>query len=158
MSLADIREQIKVLLSGVSGIGIVHDYERWAAEWPKFLDLYKVEATGKLNGWTISRKKTPKSLLAKGGISTRTHHIMIRGIYGLKDSDASELVFQEIIEAIVAEFAKHDTLNATCFTCSATDNAPGDEDGIQVDLVENRSFGGVLCHYAELSLFVQESF
>ncbi len=159
MSLADIREQIKVILSGVSGIGVVHDYERRTNDWGKFLDLYRVEGTGKINGWTISRKATPKRLFAKGGsVATRTHHIRIRGIYGLKDDDASELIFQDLIEAIVPAFAAHDSLNSTCFTCSPTDNASEGVDGIQVDLVENRIFGNVLCHYAELSLFVQESF
>ena len=32
MSLTDSREQIKVILAGVDGIGVIHDYERWAAD------------------------------------------------------------------------------------------------------------------------------
>ena len=43
MALADIREQIKIILSTVSGIGVIHEYERFADTWTKFLDFFKDE-------------------------------------------------------------------------------------------------------------------
>jgi len=148
MGLADIREQIKAILSGVEGIGVVHDYERWASEWGKFLDLFRVEdddGEKRINGWTITRRKTP----AKTESSThdsRVHTFRIMGIYGLKDRDASEIVFQDLIEDICAAFRAKYQLNNTA------DNT----EPVQVDLVENRKFGTVLCHYCELTLAVEE--
>lgn len=148
MSLTTIREQIKTILSGVSGIGVVHDYERWAADWTKFLDLFRVEDDdGKktINGWMFNRRKTP----AKTASTThdlRTHNFQIQGIYGLKDSDASEIVFQQIIEDACAAFRSKYKLNDTA------DNT----EPVQVELVENRMFGIVLCHYCELTLIAEE--
>jgi len=155
MSMADVREQIRVILAGVSGIGIIHDYRRWSGDWSRFLDLFK-DANGKLNGWMISREKTPETVMSQGGRNTRTHHFKIYGIYGLKDSDGSELIFQDLVEAVCTAFRSKDTLNGTVWSCTPAENAPEGVAGIQVDLVEPRMFGNVLCHYAELSLYAQE--
>jgi len=69
MPLAEIRTQIKTILEGVSGIGIVHEYERWAADWKGFLDLFK-DANGWINGWSITRRAIP----ARGGIERRLYY------------------------------------------------------------------------------------
>lgn len=155
MNLADIREQIRVILAGVPGIGVVHDYERLSTDWNKYLDLYK-DSGGRINGWTVSRFKTPERTHSQGGGMTRTHQFIIRGIYGLKDADATELAFQDLVEAICVAFRAADTLNGACFTCTPTEGAPDGAAGIQVEIVEPRMFGGVLCHYAELHLYAQE--
>lgn len=145
MSLANIREQIKAILSGVSGIGVVHDYDRWASTWEKFLDQYKDEATGKINGWAITRTKTPEEADSFEK-HARDYEFTVRGFYGLKDEDASEIVFQDLVEDICTAFRTNFTLNSTC-----------DESGpMQVVLVENRVFGSVLCHYCELSIMARE--
>ena len=41
MSEVLIRAQTKSILSGVTGISNVHDYQRWAKDWAKFLNLFK---------------------------------------------------------------------------------------------------------------------
>lgn len=147
MSLEAIREQIKTILSGVSGIGVVHDYERWAADWTSYLELFSVEDEigTRINGWEITRKKTP-SKTASTTHDSRSHTFLIRGIYGLKDSDATEITFQQLIEDVCAAFRSNYQLNSTA------DNT----ESVQVDLVENRVFGNVLCHYCELSLTADE--
>jgi len=155
MSMADIREQIRTILSGVAGIGVVHDYYRWSTDWNKFLSLFQ-DADRRINGWMISRQKTPERVSAQGGRNSRTHHFKIIGIYGLKDEDATELVFQDLVEAICTKFRSEDTLNGTVWSCTPAEDAPDGAAGIQVDLIENRVFGSVLCHYAELSLYAQE--
>lgn len=144
MSLSDIRDQIKTILAGVDGIGVIHDYERWAADWGKFLDRYK-DAAGKINGWTITRTKTPENSDTASHV-TRIHHFTIRGVYGLKDEDASELTFQDLIESICAAFRAKYRLNDT-----AANTEP-----VQVEVVENRMFGTVLCHYCELTVTAEE--
>jgi hypothetical protein len=153
MRLADIREQIKTIISGVPGIGIVHDYERWSADWNKFLDHYK-SADGRINGWTITRGATPERWLTNIDYE-RVYEITIRGYYGLKDSAASEIGFQNLIEAICDEFRGNDTLNGTCETVCPEFGSMAGKSGIQVITVEPKLFGSVLCHYCELRLGAQ---
>ncbi len=152
MALSTIREQIKVILASVSGIGVVHEYERFSDTWTKFLDLFKDE-NDKINGWTISRKSSSQTEFAQGNDLGRLHRFILTGFYGLQDGQATELKFQDLIEAIVTKFNSYNNLNGTCFSISPE---PGETSGIQVDIVENRIIGNFLCHYTELSLYVQE--
>ena len=144
MALSDIREQIKAILSGVDGIGIVHDYVRWSSDWKKFLDLYK-DADGKINGWHITRTATPSK---RDNLPTiqRTHTFIFRGIYGLQDDVASEIAFQAVVEKIQDAFDSEYNLGG-----HALNSGPA-----QVNIVEPRMFGPVLCHYAKLTLEVIE--
>ncbi len=144
MSEVLIRAAIKTALEGVSGIGTVHDYERWANDWNDFLALYKTSAN-KINGWTITRQRTTEAH-ASSSHTERTHYFKIRGIYALNDADETEILFQALIEAICDAFRALYRIDST-----AMNNEP-----IQVDLVENRMFGRVLCHYTELTLEVVE--
>lgn len=144
MSLTDIRDQIKTILATVDGVGVIHDYERWAADWGKFLELYK-NTDGKINGWTITRTKTDEDCNTASHV-TRIHHCTIRGVYGLKDEDASELIFQALIESICAAFRAKYRLN----------DIAANTEPVQVEVVENRMFGTVLCHYCELTVTAEE--
>ncbi|MBW2606140.1 MAG: hypothetical protein JRD05_00745 [Deltaproteobacteria bacterium] len=143
MSEVLIRAQVKAILSGVSGIGVVHDYERWATNWTKYLELFSTG--GRINGWQITRKKT-SAVTASVTHDSRKHTFLIRGIYGLKDSEATEITFQALIESVCAAFRSKYQLNDTA------DNT----EPVQVDLVENRVFGNVLCHFCELTLIAEE--
>lgn len=145
MSLEAIREQIVTILSSVDGVENVHQYQRWASTWEKFLDHFKDEATGKINGWTISREKTP-AICESTTHDNRSHNFRIRGYYGLKDEDGSEIVFQDLIEDICAAFRIKYQLNNT-----ASNTEP-----VQVEIVDLRMFGTVLCHYCELLLIAEE--
>ena len=153
MNLPAIREQIKVILAGVAGIGVIHDYERWATDWNKFLDHYK-DAGGRINGWTITRDATPERWLTNIDYE-RVFEMVIRGYYGLQDAAASEILFQDLIESICDEFRGNDTLNGTCETTCPEFGGMTGKSGIQVIIVEPRMFGGVLCHYCELRLGAQ---
>lgn len=153
MNLPTIREQTKTILSGVPGIGIIHDYERLAVDWNKFLDFYKA-ADGKINGWTITRDATPERWLTNIDYE-RVFEMAIRGYYGLQDAAASEIAFQALIEGICDEFRGNDTLNGTCETTCPEFGGMAGKSGIQVVAVEPRMFGGVLCHYCELRLGAQ---
>jgi len=144
MSEAAINTQIGTILSGVSGIGVVHNYQRWASTWEKFLDLFKTNSD-KINGWMITRAATPATVESTTHES-RIHQYKIRGVYGLKDEDETESTFQALIEAICDAFRAKRTLNGT-----AEDSGP-----LSVTVVENRMFGGVLCHYCELDLPAEE--
>lgn len=155
MSEAAIRAKIKTTISGVSGISLVYDYVRWAASWGDFLDLFKTDAN-KINGWVFSRKSSPTLQRTIGEIE-RAHVYVVRGYYGLKDEDATEKTFQALVEAVQAAFFTDETLGGACETTRPDTGPMAGAVGLQVDIVELRKFGTVLCHYFEGRLCAVES-
>ena len=150
MGLVDIREQIKATLSSVDGVGIVHDYERWASTWQKFLELFK-DADGKINGWVFSRVAMAKVLTSTTG-EEKAHIFRFMGVRGLSDDDATGVLFDDLIEDIVDAFAVDDTLGGTCEYCTPEWGPMEGKAGMQTEKIEVRKFGSVLCHYGELKL------
>jgi len=146
MSLANIRAEYKSILSGVTTVGVVHDYERWSVDWSKFLVQFKDAATGKIKGWTITREKTIEAFTSGPG-AERKHAFVIRGYLALDDTAGSEKTFQDLVETVCDTFRPKTTLNGKVEQVEAP---------LQVDLVEVRLFGAVLCHYCELRQTVEE--
>jgi len=157
VGLTDIREQIKAMLSAVEGVGVVHDYERWATEWNKFLRLFK-DAEGKINGWTFVRAQTAQRQATLGEID-RAHVIRFRGYAHLRDAEASEIVFQGVIDRLIDKFneAEAENLGGACLTTHPDWGPMAGAVGLQIDRVEPRKFGAVLCHYAEGRLCALET-
>jgi hypothetical protein len=146
MSLKDIREQVAAIVGAVDTVGPVHEYMRWSATWQKFLDFFK-DADGKINGAMITRTGTKEIDYGGSGQDLRTHNIKISLIYGLNDTDGSELYFQDyIVEAVCTALRGNKRLNGTAENCTPP----------TVDVCETRMFGSVLCHYAEISLAADE--
>lgn len=151
MSESAIRTQIYTILSNVSNIGKVYDYERWAADWVAFINLFKTTVGGvdQIRGWEIGRRSMneKKIVIGIGSLShEKTHGFLIRSYMGVSDAAATEKTFNTLIEGIATAFRTNKTLNGTA----------KDHDYIQAEIIEHRTFGGVLCHYAELSLAVYE--
>jgi hypothetical protein len=146
MPVANILEKITLLLQGVSGIGEVHDYERWSNDWSQFLSLFK-DAEGKINGWMISRKSTEAEFDTTTLTVMRRHLFLIRGVYGLRDSDASETTFQALVEGI------QNALDGASVTLTGVALNHG---AANVRTIEARVFGTVLCHYTEIAYEVEE--
>lgn len=144
MAEATIRAAIASILGTVTNIGKVHDFERWAADWSKFIAFFRTRISGvdQVRGWEISRKAP----ITETGDDTRTHTYAIRGYMGVDDSAQSEKTFSALVEAVAAAFRTNKTLNGAALG----------QDFIQVETLDTRSFGGVLCHYAELTLTVYE--
>lgn len=154
MSYEAIREQVAAILGAVDGIGVVHQYLRWAVAREKFNELFKDESTGGINAWNITRRETPEKWLTNIE-HIRVYEFIIRGVYGLNDSDASELTFQSLIEDICAAFRNNSTLNDTCETIAPEFGSMAGRSGVQVLLVDHRKFGSVLCHHCKLCLGAQ---
>lgn len=76
----------------------------------------------------------------------KIHTFIIRGFLRIKDASATEKIFNALIEAIATAFRSNKTLNSTA----------QDHDFIQAEVIDSRTFGGVLCHHAELILTVYE--
>lgn len=157
MPLLNIRTQIKTILESVTGIGVVHDYERWTNDWKKTLEFFKPENQDNFNGWMVTRTATEERAKVFGK-NIASHNFLIRGIYTLDDAAASEKIFQDLIEGIRTAFRTNFTLNGTCITTYVDIDSMngGGKLGIQVKTVEVRTFASALCHYCELQLGAQE--
>lgn len=162
MALADIREQIKLILSTAEGsvykltTGVIHDYFRWSADWDKFLQLMSIvdpDDSDKriINGWMITREKAPEKWKTSG-YNERSNLWRIKGFYGLNDVDASELKFQDLIEGICEKFRTEYNLNDSCQTTYITYGPLAGMNGMQVESIELRVCGTVLCHACDLLL------
>lgn len=149
MSEALVRQHIYTTLAAVTGIGKVYDYGRWAADWQTFINLFKttVSAKDQIRGFEISRKAAP-AVYDSNGEETTVHRYLIRGYMSVSDADASEKTFTALIEAVRAAFRFDFTLGGLC-----EDSGP-----LSLDVQDERMFGGVLCHYCELSLPAREVF
>lgn len=149
MSEATIRSALKVIVKSVTDVGIVHDYERWANEWEDFLNLFKKgTASGDvIRGWTIGYGGfIPGDPQEFGNVFVRSQKFMIRGYQQLDDSEESEKDAAALAEDVC------DMLDA-----AVTIRPPNYYYATNCTLLfEPRMFGGILCHYAEISLNVLE--
>jgi len=146
-----IRTAIYNILSAVTNIGKVYDYERWAADWTTFINLFKttIATVEQIRGWEISRRSVgEKQAIIKMGSQAHEddHTYVIRGYMGVNDASATEKTFNALIESVRTAFRDNKNLNGTCER----------QGRIQASIIEFRLFGGVLCHYAELTLTVYE--
>lgn len=153
--LAAIREQIQVILSGIPGIGRVHDCHRMATSMQQLVEKFK-DPEGRLHVCMFRRVKMAKRQIVIGGPPDRIHTFLIICIWGLQDEQATGVAFDDQLARIEEEFDSHETLNGACETIHPDWGQAEDEHGVQIDLVEDRMFGPVLCHYGELRLSVQE--
>jgi hypothetical protein len=154
MSLAAILTQVKTILEGVSGIGNVHKYQRWSKDWAGFLTLYQ-DDNDKINGWCVTRSQIARRQVTTGEIEV-AHILTVRGYYGLKDADASEAVFQGLVDGAIAAFDTYETLNGTCETTHPEWGPMAGMVGLQADIIDLRQFGNVLCHFFEGRLCAEE--
>lgn len=133
MTETTIRALVYGLVNGVSNVGQVHDYERWANDWSKFLDRFKTSISGDdiIRGWTVSCAGWTQDHEA------RRYTYKIRGYFGLDDSAASEKTALGIVEDV----------------CEALNTSTDFDDNETAELTvfEARLFGSILCHYAEIT-------
>lgn len=144
MSEVTIRAGIKTELDAISGIGKVYNRLRWANDWQALLKLFKTVGD-KINAWMITRIQLEAETSNKTN-DTATHKYKIIGFYGFRDADATEIVFNALIESIRAAFRANYKLSGAAF----------DTEPMQVAIIDLREFGGVLCHYCELTYEAQE--
>lgn len=150
MSLATIRTALCGLLAAVPNIGHVHAYERYAREEAAFRDLYVYQPAGEpkqVRGWHVRRVATREWTLGVGR-TVRQHTWRVRGYMALADGQASELIFDSLVEALCDQVRADPTLGGLC----QQNPADGGDDGLQVVDSSPALFCGVLCHTATLEL------
>lgn len=157
MTDVTIRADLHAILDGITDIGEVHDYERWADEWPDFLDLMRtaivIEGEKEIRGWTIGYNGYVPTHVSLGpswesfamAHKVKAHSFMIRGYLGIYDREESEKTASALAQLVC------DTLDA---------NSSLRDDYFYADpatlLFEARIFGGVLCHYTQIEQVVVE--
>lgn len=147
MSLSAIRDAIEQTLNGVANIGRVHNYLRWNADWSKFLDAFK-DTEGRIRGCMFARQSFGNRRDTIGE-NEGMHVFRFMFIMGLKDADATGIVFDDLLQDVVKDFEADLTLGGTCLTTHPDWGPLAGLVALQIDLIEPRMFGGVLCHYAE---------
>ena len=152
MSLDTVRTEMKTIIEAVSGIGKVHDYERYTHDWKKYEQLFT--KADKVNTWQIERPTFSRYVHGSqgptAGVERVIHDFIIRGFYALSDELASEKTFQDIVEAVCQAFRNKPTLNDKAEMIKISSDSP----------VTGRIFkdylGAVLCHIVEISISIQE--
>lgn len=145
-----IRDDIKTLLTAVAGIGAIHGYSRWVKDQAKYLELFK-HGNG-IHAWEITRRAVSEH---KAGAFFRHHEFVLHGYFGNLDAEASEEVFQTLLEDICEKFRVADPADPA----ASWDYRNGDEPDAspaQVELIDHRIFGNVLCHHAQIAISVTE--
>ena len=162
MSEATVRGHLKTILESVTNIGIVHDYRRLAKTWEAILSLSKTTIGGQeqIRGWEITCEAWSEEYLEPHAESTkktlmRTYTYKIRGYFGVKDSTATEktamIVVEDVMEALNSSSVLHDE--------NVHDGVVyyGQTPPAQLDAFRAQLFGGILCHYAEITQRIQEA-
>jgi hypothetical protein len=144
-----ILADIKTKLESIPDIGKVYDYERWASSWDKFISLFKSTQHNQIRGWEITRRSISEHI---AGAYFRHHKFKIRGYMSIDDSNATDKTFQQLIEEVCNVFRNADSGSSWFYgDGDQSNNAPA-----QVEVIEPRMFGGVLCHYVEINLTITE--
>jgi len=160
-----IISAVATAVRGVTGIGQVHNYLRWAISDANFETL---GVSGNVvNLWQITRLNTEERWLTTGQV-WRTHTIAIYGAYGLMDSDATERTFQALVERVANRFRSRtmwglgidsivESTAPYMGALAATSELLGARGGIQVENIEHRNLHSKLVHWCQLNLGVQET-
>lgn len=143
----EIRALIAARLEAIESVGVVHQYERWLKRREDLKALYvgTIGGNERLFGWFIRRV---------GGSSQRGHTLCaarfdaweIRGFMALDDADESEMIFDDVIDAIISDFHETRPLGNGVRVMDENEQA--------CRLVQSQPvmFAGVLCHSATLAL------
>ena len=142
MSDATIRASTKALMDTVTGIGMVHDYSRWAADEQALRTLFQKVANGPLHGWEITRRGFQEVRIT-GDKYKITHDYLIVGHYAIRDSAASEKLFNVIVDAVNQKFLDTKLPSTEGHTLPKV-------------TIKEWMFAGVLCHRVEMTISVTE--
>lgn len=147
--------EIETILKSATGVvnNNVFKAEKLTKDWATYLSSFKDVTNSVIHAYIIKRTKI-ESIPEASRVNEVATTWKIMGFYGYKWNDtftsSSEYKFNVIIDAIRTKFRDDPGLNNSVLTTTP----------IQLDIFEEREFGEVLCHYAEMRLGTteQESF
>lgn len=154
MTTTQQRAAIKAVLDADQTAAKVYDYERFTNDYSGFLDFFKTVYGGveRVFGWTVAYSGQSREPVSFSTTVTTTRWL-IRGFMSLDDSAATEKLFetevQSVMDALDAAASLHTAASAYDAALHYTGRA-------QNQLSELRLIGSVLCHYAEVTVEIQE--
>jgi hypothetical protein len=143
-----IRAKIVTRIQTVANVGNVYDNHRFTDDWSQYKSLfgYTVGSDVLLRTWFVSCEAVlPEGFVSSGSFGTSDQVILrykIRGYFGLDDSASSEE------SALAIAMAVQDALNdnATFVGIAAYTATLA-----QLNPFTHVTWGGALCHYAEIT-------
>jgi hypothetical protein len=133
---ADRVHEVAAIVGAVEGSGLVHSYTRNTPQWEQFL-RYFLAPDGRINGWQITRRS------AATATQRWQEGYQLVKVFGMRDADATDLTFQQNLDDVAREFVQGRDLT---FGSVA--------EGFRITGIEERMFGGTLCHVAECEITV----
>jgi len=149
--MSTVRDAIVAKLNAVPGIGKVNAYQRYADEMRDLEAMYV--ADGVLLGWFVSRVGVVE-LTAKNRMTIEKNKWLISGFMAINDANASELVFDDLLDLVRDAFRTEQLEEAPGRIIYRDDI--GKQTGIAIDDVVPALFAGVLCHFAKCTLITQQ--
>ncbi len=143
MSESTLRAELKTLMEGITGVGMVHDYDRWTKDWKDFVALFKKPGTKNILGWEITRSGFTIERMTANKFKM-FHQFVLRGYYSINDKAKSEKAFNVVVGDVVIAILSQGLTSAEGEVIPKSGK------------LEPRTFGGVLCHYVEIQVPVKE--
>jgi hypothetical protein len=146
--LSEIKNEIKAIMISIDDIYNVYTDKKYTMETSSFLDLFKAEnvlGEKMITAWFITRNSTGEELFSNRE-NIRKHTILISGYLGISDGGNTSRKFEEMIEDICSSFRGNINLNGKCLQIEP----------VQVERIQEKYLGSILCHYAELKINCRE--
>jgi len=157
MSYLNIANKLQSELCKIAGIGRVYTEKKWTNNSNDFYNLFSYnlpdnlkrtqKQTADIRGCMITRNgfNDEQTANTTNTVKHRFKFILIRSLIS---EQSTELDFQNIIDLIAANFRPQGNLGSLVELTQP----------IQAETIDERVVSGILCHYAELTLEVQEYF
>lgn len=148
-----IRAALVAMLQSVPGIGVVHGYERYAADRSNLRALYVAETGGQeqLLGWFVRRSQFSIARITPGRRAVTTTW-SITGYMALADALATELAMDALVDAITEAHNADPTLGGLVKLRREANPA-----GVTLEDAGPVMFAGVLCHAVTLRLVTEHN-
>jgi hypothetical protein len=139
-----IVDRIVDLVNDVASVGSVYAYQRFTADWSKYLALF--QQTNQVRGWWVTlaeQQPISTEYLAFDSVK-RTYNVDVVGVMAVKDSASTERTFLALAESVM------DALEGK--SASVTGVVSGKIGPVSLRTYQYRQFGSVMCHYCEISV------
>ncbi|MBZ9612143.1 hypothetical protein [Rheinheimera maricola] len=139
--MSELRNALLARLQSLN-LGVLHSFERYSTRTKELADCYQFE--GRLQGGFLRRPAA--KVLAGGSSGNRQRQSFELVLFrSWQDGDASQLLFDEQLDALMADFTNNHRLNG--WSC-----VDGERLGFELVRNEPAMFAGVLVHYAVLRI------
>jgi hypothetical protein len=150
MSYSQVRAVIKSTLEGISTIEKVQDYSRHTVDWDEIATFFK-DTNNRIHVWIIEWNNTDNVLEAVGTrVYSYNHNITLWGLYGLKDSEATQKTFEDEVDTVL------DTFNALEWLLSGSTRIARQNEPAVLANLDHATLSDVLCHRAQIDINYNE--